>query len=339
MARLRRLRRVWMGAAAAAALVAAGCGGDADPAGEAAATGTAAAPFPATVRHALGEVTIEEPPQRVVTLGAADTQLAVALGATVVAAVANPAADDRNWPEVSPALGPDVTVLDSVQPNVEQIASVAPDLILATSAQPSYLEAYDQLSHVAPVVAYRTELLGDSGEELARLIGAALGEADRAEELIAASDRAIEEFAAAHPYLDSAEYVFGQHSSTTFLVVSPQAQSSRFLARLGMGVPKELAGLWEESSSDGAASLGMITPSPEQLDLLDAADIALISTYGEGAAEQFRSQPLVANLDLLARDRLHLIGQDLAAALLQPNPATTEHLLSALAPYLEELAP
>lgn len=105
--------------------------------------------------------------------------------------------------------------------------------------------------------------------------------------------------------------------------------------RLGLVVPEQLSGMWDENDTSYAASVGMVTPSNEQLDLIDEADVAFVSAFGDGAAEEFESIPLVSTSRLLTTDRLHLIGQDLAAPLLQPNPATTTYLLDQLRPYVE----
>lgn len=78
---------------AALALLAAACGDDEAPAGAAGdepldpTTEDAGddAPFPVTVDHVWGSATIEEAPERVVTLGVTDADVALALGVTPVA--------------------------------------------------------------------------------------------------------------------------------------------------------------------------------------------------------------------------------------------------------------
>lgn len=333
------VRKRVRGAAVAiiAALALAGCSAPAESSGETPAAVDAA--FPVSVTHGQGTVTIDEKPERVVVLGSADAQIASALDLPIVGAVSNPSSEDGNWPGIASPLPADVTVLDSVEPNLEQIAQMNPDLILATTSQPSYTELYEQLSEIAPVISYKTTPLQDSGEDLVALIGEASGESGAAAALIAESDQAIEAFAAEFPQLEGAGYVFGQYAGgVTYLIVSPTALSVQFMNRLGLVVPERVGALWDENDTSYAASVGMITPSNEQLDLLDSADIAFISAYGDGAAEEFTSIPLVSSLELLSADRLNLIGQDLAAPLLQPNPATTTYVLEQLRPYFETFA-
>lgn len=332
-----RTRRHAATAAIIAALALAGCAAPEGPSDETPAAGDGA--FPVTVTHGQGTVTIDADPERVVALGSADAQIAAALDLPIVGAVSNPSSEDGNWPGIASPLSEDVATLDSVEPNLEQIAQMEPDLILATTAQPAYAELYDQLSEIAPVISYKTTPLQDSGDDLVSLIGEASGESEAASALIEESDQEIDAFAAEFPQLDGATYAFGQYAGgVTYLIVSPSALSVQFMNRLGLVVPDEIGALWDEDDTSYAASVGMITPSNEQLDLLDAADVAFISAYGDGAAEEFTSIPLVSSLELRGADRLHLIDQDLAAPLLQPNPATTTYVLDQLRPYVEALA-
>lgn len=322
--------------AVALALALSACGASEDD--DEANAGSDSDAFPVEVTHARGTATIEKEPERVVVLGSADTQIASALDLPIVGAVRDPSSEDGNWPGTETPLSADVLALDSTEPNLEQIAALEPDVILATSAQPSYNEMYDELSEVAPVISYKTAPLQDSGEDLVRLIGEATGESAAAEELISASDEAIEGFTEEFPGLADTEYVFGQYAGgTTYLVASPTALSTQFMSRLGMVIPDEVSELWNDDDDSYAGSLGMITPSNEQLDLLDSADVAFISAYGDNAAEEFTAIPLIASLDLLKSDRLNMIEQDLAAPLLQPNPATTSYLLDRLRPYAEQI--
>lgn len=294
--------------------------------------------FPVELTHAQGTVVISERPQRVVVLGSADAQIASALGVPIVGAVRDPSSADGNWPGMAEPLPAELLVLDSTGPNLEQIAALHPDLILATSAQPAYTQLYDQLSRVAPVVSYRTALLQDSGEDLVRLIARATGTEGDADTLIASSDRTIDHFATEFAGLKGKTFVFGQYAGgTTYLVANPAAQSAAFLERLGMTIPAEIRQQWSAGDTSYAGSVGMITPGVEQLDVLDSADVALISGFGENATEEFTAIPLVSSSKLLREGRLHMIGQDLAAPLLQPNPATTAYLLDRLRPYLAQL--
>jgi iron complex transport system substrate-binding protein len=235
---------------------------------------------------------------------------------------------------VAPALPADATLLDYETPNIEQIAALRPDLILATTAYPGYGQAYDSLSAIAPVVSYKSQLLGDSGDELTAMIGDALGEPAAAAESIDASHRAVEEFVAAHPGLDGKTYALGQYFDGSLQVLAGRdTPSVRFLATFGLSVPGELVAL-----DNGELPSGMASLSAEQIELLDTADAAYIRPYGGGAADRLDAEPLVATLRLTREGAFHHISDDLMSLLFSPNPAVTELILDDFGPYLEQLA-
>lgn len=319
-----RARRLWvLFAAVATAAIVAGCGSGGETSTETSEIDSSST-FPVNVTHAHGTVTIESAPTRVVTLGSADTQIASALGADIVGAVRNPSSADGNWTGTS--LPDSVLTLDSTKPNIEAIAALNPDVILATTAQAEYDKSYDVLSRIAPVVSYKTALLQDSGEELTELIGIALGKGDQARELTAQSNEAIGQFRTTHQALDGKTYAYGQYAGgTLYLLGQPTNPSAKFLSRLGLKVADEVA-----SAATADPSSAFVKFSPENFGVLDSADVALISTYGEGSEEEFRGLPTVASLALTTRGNLEVIDQELSSALLFPNPATTEYLLDRL---------
>lgn len=184
------------------------------------------------------------------------------------------------------------------------------------------------------MISYQTALLADDGDALTTMIGDALGEQERARELITESDAAIEAFVAAHPGLDGKTFALGQYFSGTLqLLAGADAPSTRFLARFGLSVPAALAGL-----DDGSLPAGMASVSPEQFGLLDSADAAYLRMYGEGAEAEFRSHPLVPSLQIERSGALHIISDDLISLLFAPNPAVTGEIVEHFGPLLTELA-
>ncbi|MFI2215017.1 ABC transporter substrate-binding protein [Streptomyces sp. NPDC020141] len=288
--------------------------------------------FPLTLTHGQGEVTIPRKPERVVVLGFADAQIAAALGAPVVGAARNSSSSDGNWLGVSPGYPPKVVTLDALNPNLEKILALRPDLILMTTAQPAFGEAYEKLSAVAPVISYKNKLLQDSGDDLTRLIGRALGEDAKAERLIAKSRARLAEFAAAHPGLKGKTYAFGQeYAGSVHTVVATDGPTARFFAALGVRLPDELTGLRIEAA--GTAEL-----PAERMDLLDSADMAFFGVYGEDAEADFLKRPLVSGLGLTDRGDLHFLDINESGMLLGPNPAVTDLLLARLGPALKKAA-
>jgi iron complex transport system substrate-binding protein len=295
--------RLWASAALTAlAILATGCSDDVVAAGSG----------PVTVTHARGETVIESEPSAVVALGSGDVQIASALGANIVGAVRNPTSDDGNWTGVS--LPDDVLTLDAVTPNIEAIASLEPDLILATTAQAAYGEEYDRLSQIAPVVSYKTALLEDSGDELTELIGTALGRSDRAREIIEESNSAIADFAGRRTDLDGKQYAYGQFAGgTLYLLGKLTSPSAIFLSQLGLRIDDAIA-------SAANADSPFVTYGPENFSVVAGPDIAMVSVYG----------PPDAFTSIVDAPDLVLVDQEFSSAMLFPNPATTDYLLGRL---------
>ncbi|ALL79406.1 hypothetical protein AD006_29490 (plasmid) [Pseudonocardia sp. EC080610-09] len=281
-----------------------------------------------TLTHGQGTVTIPAAPQRVVVLGLADTQIATALGATIVGATINPSSPDGAWPGVSPQVRPELRTLDSITPNLEAIAGLRPDLILMTTAQPSFSAAYAEISAIAPTVSYRTELLQDPGEELVRIIGHALGRDDEAQQLIDRSSATLAEFRTRHPELDGARYAFGQYvQGGTYLVVSPGSPVTALFGDIGLELPAPIAGLPVQQAATTQVAA-------ENLGVLDSADIVFLGVGADSDRTAFLSQPLVAASAPARAGRLHFLTFDQAGLLFQPNPANTEAVLGLLEPLM-----
>lgn len=317
--------REWVPVVVAAFVLVAGCAGPVagEPAGPPGEPGA----FPVTVPHGQGEAVVPGPPQRVVVLGAGDEQIATALGAPIVGAVRNPVSDDGGWLGVDPPRAAEVGVLDSIEPDLEAIAALRPDLILMTTAQPSFAAVHPQIAAIAPTVSYRTELLQDPGDELTRMIGAALGKPAEAQDLIDRSAAAIDRFVTEHPAPGS--YLFGQFvGGTAYLVTAPHSPSVEFFERLGATPEPQVAALplWQA---------GMVALADEQLPLIGAADLVIIGTPTADDERALRTHPLVERTPAAAQGRLHVVSADIAALLLTPNPASVPVLLETLRPILE----
>lgn len=140
------------------------------------------------VEHAMGKTEIKGTPQRIVTLyqGAADA--AVALGVKPVGVV-------ESWLEkpIYEYLRDDLQGVQVVgletQPNLEEIAKLKPDLIIASKLR--HEKIYEQLSQIAPTVTHETVF---KFKETVELMGKAMNKEDKAKELLAAWDSRVADF-------------------------------------------------------------------------------------------------------------------------------------------------
>ncbi|MBE3000809.1 ABC transporter substrate-binding protein [Nocardiopsis sp. HNM0947] len=209
--------------AAVLALLAAGCGSsDADGAQEQGEV--------RTVTDATGsEVEVPETPERIVTLHYAATQPVLDLGFTPVG---QGQFEEGIIPEDQAAEVEEIPVVaDGVEPRLEEIAELEPDLVLAPNVLEE--EVHEQLAAVAPV--YTFTLRGDDREhwpQRTEEVADALGVPEQPEELAAELETRQEEIAEEYAdeiegrtvtvlssYEENSVYVWGENNMTGSLLL------------------------------------------------------------------------------------------------------------------------
>jgi iron complex transport system substrate-binding protein len=260
-----RARRA-AGIAIVLGLLAAGCGGGevaetCDPSSTRDGSGS----FPVTIEHKFGSTTIEEEPQRVVTVGFTDHDVVLALGVVPVGLREWYGDYERGvWPWAEELLGDaEPALLSSEDLNFEQIAVLNPDLILGLY---SGLEEgdYEKLSQIAPTVAQSGEHLnfGSPWQEMTRTAGRALGRTGESDDLVEQVEARFEAIRADHPEFDGVELAYaGVYGEEKFYVETEGSTRVQILLDLGFEIPGELTALGSDSFYHDL--------SPERLDLLD----------------------------------------------------------------------
>lgn len=150
--------------------------------------------WPRSIETSHGVITLNHPPQRIVSTSVTVTGTLLAIDAPVIASGAtspNNRLSDRQgffhqWGEIAAKRG--VKRLYIGEPNAEAIAGEAPDLIVmsATGAD-SAVRLYDQLSAIAPVLVVNYD--DKSWQELANILGVATGHEAQAEKIVSEFDR------------------------------------------------------------------------------------------------------------------------------------------------------
>ena len=134
--------------------------------------------FPVSIEHAFGSTTIEEQPERVVVLGWSAQDTVYALGVTPVGmpSYTYGGGEDGVLPWNEEYFDPEeTTLLDTADgPPLEAMAALRPDVILAPY-EGFEGSVYEDLSGIAPTVAYPGEPWTTPWREQTRMIGAALG--------------------------------------------------------------------------------------------------------------------------------------------------------------------
>ncbi|MDT0569205.1 iron-siderophore ABC transporter substrate-binding protein [Streptomyces sp. DSM 3412] len=249
MFRSRRAPRLAVVLASATLLLATACGGgsdsdDASGAGAEASTSGDSA-FPVSVDHKYGSTTIKAEPKRIVTVGLTDQDSVLALGKVPVGTTEwlggykgaiGPWAEDK----LGSAEAPTVLKDTGTGPQVEKIAALKPDLILAVYGGLTK-EQYESLSKFAPVVA-QPKAYNDYGvpwQEQTETIGKALGKPDEAAKAVADTEAKIKAAADDNPGFKGATAVMATPYEGMF-VFGSQDPRSRLLTGLGFTLPKDL---------------------------------------------------------------------------------------------------
>lgn len=328
--------------AAAAGLALAACGGgDAEPAADApSATGSDDSAYPVTIESALGDAVIEASPERVVTVGWAAQDAAVALGVTPVGVPTDAWSGDeqglqpwfRTAVEVDGGELP-VTYTDLPTVDAEAIIELEPDLILAPL---SGLDqgVYDQLSAFAPTVAYPEGPWITTWQDVITITGEALGEPDEAADLVTSVETMITEAGADNGSLAGTTFAYAYIGEPGTLTFYPETDARvDFLTKLGMELAPAVADL-EIPEGSFYASISM-----ENADLLDDVDV-LISWYNspeeQAAAE---SQPLFAQIPAVQRGSyLPMVDRQLAGATSVVTPLSVPWAIDRYVPLVADAA-
>ncbi|MEM9808443.1 MAG: iron-siderophore ABC transporter substrate-binding protein [Cyanobacteria bacterium P01_D01_bin.56] len=142
-----------------------------------------------SVAHAMGTTDVVETPKRVVVLTNEATDIVLALGVTPVGAV-------RSWSgdPYYDYIAADMTTVDIVgdelQPNLESIAALNPDLILGSKVRQRGI--YRRLNKIAPTVF--SETIGATWKDNVTLYAEALGRSEQADVLLAEWDNRVADF-------------------------------------------------------------------------------------------------------------------------------------------------
>ncbi len=317
------MRRLFMIFAGLTLLLATACQGTAEPQPDAG----AAAGFPVTIPTKFGDVIIPAKPQRVVALGWGDAETALALGVQPVGAsdwLAFGGEGVGPWAKGRYTAPPEI--IGTLEPSYEQIAELAPDLILDTksSGDPA---RYERLSAIATTVGVPEggENYLISADRQTTMIAAALGVPEQGEQLLADIERAFADTAAAHPQFKGKTITVAAFTSEGWGAYVSAADRPRFLYKLGF-VPNPAI---EQERPDGFS----VRVSTERLDLLDS-DLLIVQPIGKTAGDvtkisTFQAIPAVRDGRYLILDQ-----SDVRLAFSLNSPLSIRYALDTVTPLL-----
>jgi iron complex transport system substrate-binding protein len=289
----------------AVVLVLAGCGSSAGSDGAGSSTGSGGA-FPVAVEHAFGETTIETEPERVVVLGWGAQDTVYALGLEPVGMPAYPygGGDDGVLPWDDEHYDPDVTtLLDTTDgPPFEAIAALRPDVILAPYE--GFDEAvYDDLTRIAPTVAYPDEPWTTPWREQTRMIGQALGRAEEAEDLVAEADAEVAGIAAEHPEFADLTFAYTSMGADSLYLYLPTDPRVQLVEDLGFTVAPAVEELGAGAQGSFYAQLSLET-APQ-------IDSDVVIGFADGLpAEEVAALPIYSRVPAIQDDAAVLIDDE-----------------------------
>lgn len=247
--------------------------------------------FPVTIEHKYGSTVVESEPARVVSVGFSDQDTVLAFGVVPVG-IRDWYGEKPNatWPWAQAALGEATpTVLGSAEIEFEKVAALEPDLIVGLSSGMTEAD-YATLSQIAPTLAQSADFadFGQPWQDTTRMVGAALGQPDKADELVAQLEQRFAEAREDHPELaGKTAVVAATFEAGSVSAYGPQDVRGRLLTDLGLQLPEPVVA--------GAKDSFFTAFSDEQLPQLDG-DAILWSSFDDEAVARIRSLPL--------RDRL-----------------------------------
>lgn len=285
--------------------------------------------FPVTVEHAYGETTLDAEPERVASVAWANHEVPLALDVVPVGMDKATWGDDDGdgmlpWVEdkIAELGGEEPELFDSTDAlPYEQIAGTEPDVILAAYSGITQ-EEYDQLSQIAPTIAYPDIPWGTTLDEMVNLNAAALGKPQEGEQLNADIDAEVGEAMAAHPELEGTNILWAFIDDSDFSQVGIYTADDprhSFLVDAGLSTPEVVA---EESDSAESFFTQVSAENPERFE-----DVDLMIMYGsddEAANQQllesYQADPLLSRIPAIAEGRVAFLGEDPLAASATPSP-------------------
>ncbi|MCF2533541.1 iron-siderophore ABC transporter substrate-binding protein [Yinghuangia soli] len=333
----RHRRRPLVVVAVAAALLAAGCSEADDPKTAVPAAGSpssgapgteTAAAFPRTVKTALGDVVIPRRPERIVTVGfpTGTADAAIASGVVPVGMPKAVGAPDGIDPWIVPKLnGKKPTLIEANKVDIEQIAALKPDLILAGQHRAA-ADDYAKLSKIAPVITYEgAAAFQDTWQQQTQLIGKALGTEKEAAAAIARVEAKFAEIRAKHPSWNGKTFTFTQGGSLAQIptVTDPNEASARMFAAFGLQLDPKVTALGAKREV-----------SAERLDTIDAGLVVMFFPSAD-AQKTFEANAVFSNIPAVKEGRYITVDSAQAFALISPGVLNVEWAIDQILPKLE----
>ncbi|MCR8630123.1 AraC family transcriptional regulator [Paenibacillus radicis (ex Xue et al. 2023)] len=188
---------------------------------------------PRVIKHAMGETTIKGTPSRVVILTNEGTEALLAVGVKPLGAVMSWIGEP--WYDHIKNDMQNVTVVgDELQPNLELIATLKPDLIIGNKVRQE--KVYDQLKQIAPTV-FAADLVGDWKVNF-KLYSEAVNKKEEGEKVMAAFDKRVAEVKSKLGSKAATKVSLVRFSAAQVRIYQKQTFAGVLLSQLGIARPE-----------------------------------------------------------------------------------------------------
>ena len=258
------------------------------------------------IEHAMGTTEITGRPQRVVTLYQGATDVALALDVKPVGVV-------ESWVQkpmyeyLREELSDTPIVGLETQPNLEEIAKLQPDLIIASKIR--HEKIYDQLSAIAPTVSHETVF---KFKETTELMGKALGKEEEASALVEKWEERVSHFK------NEAQAKLGDQWPVEYAVLNFRTDHSRIyvsgyaadiLSELGFNQPAD----HKKAAEEGQVVMKLTTM--ESIPAMNAQTFFIFAADGHNpdaeaiqqTYDKWTGHPLWKNLDAVKNQRIYTV--------------------------------
>lgn len=282
--------------------------------------------YPRTVEHAMGSTELPGRPERIVAVtGQMDLDTLLALDYAPVAAGRNGGGNDSRFIEYQQKeiseLGADVEGFRfRPEPDIEQIATFEPDLILGHKG---WLEpVYDQLSGVAPTVINHND--DAKWEENLRMICACVGREDAVDGFLSDLEEKTEQTRQKMADRAGTTVAFiGYIGDNEFFVSNDLTYTVEMMESIGLDTPEELV---TPPDADPGSDYQNVY-SLETVSKVGDADVWVVT---DKQWETVRDEPVIQSLPVVQSGNVVTISEDESSVWYYPTVLTRRRLLELL---------
>lgn len=285
--------------------------------------------FPVTFKHVYGETTVKSEPKRVVSLSYGRGDTLWALGVNPVA-VRYWYGDYKYtaWPWAKNALGDSKPEVIKGKVDVEKIASLKPDLILALWSGLKEDE-YKLLSKIAPVIVHdpKYNAYGTPWDVMTLTVGKAVGKYDEAKKAVDGINNKIAKIAKDHPNWKGKTSSVGFYWKDQPGAYTQTDIRARLINQMGFVTNPNITA---KAKKDGFT----VAFSKENMKPLES-DVLFWVISNQKALDNIKSLPLRKSMKTHKEGREVLVDELLTGAFSHATILSLPYALDALVPLIE----